>query len=73
MAVSNEAREVLYAFGHSDVGFTPGSFGERLISAFAHADTVNFARLESVFPEYGRAIRIIKDSPNGREVLLAGE
>lgn len=73
MAVSNEAREVLYAFGHSDVGFVPGSFGERLISAFAHADAFNFARLESVFPEYGRAVRILKDSPDGRNILLSGE
>lgn len=73
MAVSNEAREVLYMFGHSDVGITPGGFGEALISAFAKADSFNFARLSSAFPEYGRLIHIIKNSPNGREELLADE
>lgn len=70
--VSNASREVLFMFGHTDVGCQPGSFAESLISAFAKADSINFAKLESVFPDYARAVEVLKNDPNGRELLLAG-
>lgn len=68
----NAYREVLWAYGHTDVGFQPGSFTEALINALMRADQLNFRKLESVYPEYAEAVNIAKNSENAREDLLAG-
>lgn len=55
----NVIREVLYFYG-APGGWQPGSFAEALIRALTLADSVNFAKLKSAFPDYGEAVAIAK-------------
>lgn len=53
----NVIREVLYFF-HAEGGWAPGSFAESLISTFARADAMNFARLREAYPDYAEAVAL---------------
>jgi hypothetical protein len=67
MAAARERREradalrlravqhVLWFRGDRAYGVQPGGFITRLLAAFSHADSDNFRRLASVYPDYADA------------------
>lgn len=59
--ISPESREaahhVLWHNGDQR-GWRPGSFTEKLLDAWARADSGNSARLDMAFPEYATAVDI---------------
>ena len=66
------AHHVLWHYGSDDrakVGYQPGAFTTKLMSAIAAADTVNRARLYLGFPGYVAAHSLIEHSPDGVEIL----
>lgn len=64
-----EAAHVLGYYGRG--GFPPGDWTYSLISVMDRADRTHFAKLCSVFPGYGEAIRQFKYDENGIGQLLA--
>jgi len=71
---SEVARHVLWQFD-ANGGWQPGSFTQHLMRAFAVADLVNFHRLQAAYPEYGAAIALAQNDPQGLARLqhIAGE
>jgi hypothetical protein len=66
-AEKQAAAHVLWYFARE--GYQPGSFTEKLLSAFAHADTINLAKLSLVFPELGNAYRMAAHYEGGMDAL----
>jgi hypothetical protein len=66
------AHQVLYHYGRADenVGYPPGGFVSRLLSAIAKADGGNRARLALGFPDYVEACDLI-ESDGGYAALTA--
>lgn len=64
------AREVLWFYEPSAQGaWQPGGFGQKLIIAMTHADTMNLARLSTAFPEYARWVYAVKFTGTGLDEL----
>lgn len=61
------AAHVLWYFARE--GYQPGSFTEKLLSALAHADHVNLAKLSLVYPELGEAYRLAAHREGGMDAL----
>lgn len=61
------AAHVLWYFGAG--GYQPGSFTEKLLSAFAHASPSNLGKLSAVFPELGEAYRLAAHHEGGLDAL----
>ena len=59
------ASEVLWVWSGGSAGFEPGSFFRWLVGAMLKADESNFGRLESVFPEHGLCVRVLRESRGG--------
>lgn len=57
------ANHVLFIFGEG--GYQAGSFTTRLLATFLAADTQNFARLRTAFPDYGAALDTAQNDSNG--------
>lgn len=73
---SEVAHHVLWHYGNADpadpagpVGYEPGTFTVKLMSAIAAADPINRARLYLGFPAYVTAAALIEHSPDGVEIL----
>lgn len=67
--VQEHCRHLLWHFGRRDVGWEPGGFMEKLLSAWDTADNENYARLAMAFPDLHIAISISQG--HGHEGLLA--
>lgn len=65
------ARHVLWHNGDPR-GIRPGSFTEKLLNAWAQADSMNASRLASVFPELGRAVNISRTEGSDALAKWAG-
>lgn len=63
------ALEVFYVF--EERGIRPGSFTEHLIFAIARADSMNSAKLSTIFPDYVEAVRAYKFSEESYKELEA--
>lgn len=63
------ARQVLWHFGDTVLGYQPGSFVESLLRTFGRADQRNFARLFLTFPEFGVPAHAVMHTPDGLEEL----
>lgn len=61
--------EVFYVF--EGRGIKPGSFTEHLIHTIARADSMNSAKLSTIFPEYVEAVRAYKFSEESYKELEA--
>lgn len=61
------AAHVLWYFVRE--GYQPGSFTEKLLSAFAHADVINLVKLSLAFPELGEAYRLAAHHEGGLDAL----
>lgn len=66
---ADDAREVLWFFGHRDVGYEPGSFKSSLISTISKADSYNRFLLMQGFPSTVRAVVIAQDYSWGVDEL----
>jgi hypothetical protein len=67
--VQEHCRHLLWHFGRRDVGWEPGTFTARLLSAWDHADDMNYMRLAMGFPDLQIAISI--STEHGHEGLIA--
>lgn len=61
------ALEVFYVF--EGRGIQPGSFKETLIHLIAKTDSMNSAKLSTVFPEYVESVRAYKSSEESYKEL----
>jgi hypothetical protein len=70
---SDVAHHVLWHYGCADpdarVGYEPGAFIVKLMSAIAAADGFNRAKLYLSFPAYVAAAALIEQSKDGVEIL----
>lgn len=66
-AQKQAAAHVLWYFTRE--GYQPGSFTEKLLSAFGHADTFNLVKLTMAFPELGEAYRLAAHYEGGMDAL----
>lgn len=58
------ARHVLWQFD-ADGGWQPGSFTQHLMNALCAADVVNFHQIQAAYPDYGAAVTLAKNDPQG--------
>lgn len=63
------ARIVLGALGESKYESWSGGFTSALVDAFCKADSRNFAKLATAFPELGEAMDYYKNVHGGVDVL----
>lgn len=63
------ALEVFYFF--EGRGIQPGNFNESLIRLIAKADSMNSAKLSTIFPDYAEAVRAYKFSEESYKELEA--
>lgn len=54
------ARHILYMHGDEKRGYRPGSFTEKLIELWMHADASNSTKLQGAFPVLGEGLFIAK-------------
>ncbi|WP_037141713.1 hypothetical protein [Rhodococcoides fascians] len=64
------AAHVLHHFRPTE-GYSPGSFVQHIVEAFAAADPVNSHKLGRVFPEYRMAMHLAQDHTLGLDTLRA--
>lgn len=64
----NTAAHVAW-FYRPSLGYRPGSFVEKLISAIANADLANRAQMSLAYPEYVAAVTMAADYPGGLDEL----
>lgn len=61
-------RHAFHYYGYEG-GYEPGSFTTKLMSAIAHADTPNRAKLWRAFPDLVGVMVMIMEQPNAEEHL----